>query len=131
MKNILNIMNCDVCNKIFYRRYNLERHVKIHNKNQQQKSEFQCHSCGLLFKKKFNMERHIIINHYDNSRRNNCVLIKCFLCKDKFKTRKIFGSHVERMHGLTLNIETILFHSKDGMYAIQCIMLIFIQLRYL
>jgi uncharacterized Zn-finger protein len=81
--------NCNICPKIFSKKENLARHMRIHGS---EKQLFECKYCSIRFTRKQNLKRHLKIHTGEN-------MFSCFLCDKKFPRKDYLVSHLKHHTG--------------------------------
>ncbi|XP_050311630.1 zinc finger protein 675-like [Anthonomus grandis grandis] len=76
---------CDICKKRFFRRYNLEQHIKKLHLDKQG-SRALCQVCGKYFYSKANLSVHMKLHTNDKQ-------FKCHLCEHAFASHAILKRH--------------------------------------
>merc|ERR1712202_15457 len=76
-----NYFECNICEKMFKGRFNLNRHLEtVHNDHCE---KYECQTCGKTFKTKTNLKRHM----------NTHIRIICENCLKEFKTKDELKAH--------------------------------------
>lgn len=80
------IFRCKICNKDFWAKDNLQRHMKLHS----DVKNYVCNLCGMAFKTSAVLRKHRLAH----------IHIKCLLCDSQFTLRSDYKSHhkVEHTH---------------------------------
>jgi uncharacterized C2H2 Zn-finger protein len=100
---------CSVCEKIFSKKSNFQRHYNnIHQKTKLQEI-FICHHCEKQFKSKFNLIRHFsTCRKYSESRFQVSKRVKCALCNYE-NSRQTLLQHYNEQHGVNISTECMDF----------------------
>eukprot|EP00092_Neocalanus_flemingeri_P036870 GFUD01040132.1.p1 GENE.GFUD01040132.1~~GFUD01040132.1.p1 ORF type:complete len:761 (+),score=93.35 GFUD01040132.1:160-2442(+) len=83
-----NVFNCDVCNKLFSRRGNLDAHKIIHSGYKKHK----CDKCGKQYSTVSNLNQHLQV-HTDHQKE-----FQCNECQKTFLTKSNLERHVQGVH---------------------------------
>ena len=94
---------CKNCQKVFINRFNLNRHSKICNNNNNTtiNTAFQCNQCGKLFRDKYNRKRHEVVIHSakgTSSQHTVNKIFKCNICNKKYKLQRYLLAHQQKHH---------------------------------
>jgi uncharacterized C2H2 Zn-finger protein len=100
---------CSVCEKIFSKKSNFQRHYNnIHQETKLQEI-FICHHCEKQFKSKFNLIRHFsTCRKYSESRFQVSKRVKCALCNYE-NSRQTLLQHYNEQHGVNISTECMDF----------------------
>ena len=80
--------NCDICYKNFDKKKNLQRHLKLHNKE----AKFKCKLCEKSYTRSDHLNRHLISHSADKKP------FKCDLCIMRFSNKSHLKRHVDNIH---------------------------------
>ena len=112
-------IKCDQCEKVYYGKSNLERHIlSVHLK-----IKFPCEICGIEYSQENNLNQHLIlIHHHEKGKKKR---VKCDQCDKSFATRGALHLHKQNSESHVLNVhEKIkypcqlcwkLFHSESDL----------------
>ncbi|XP_052763733.1 uncharacterized protein LOC128205811 [Mya arenaria] len=80
------LISCDVCGKVFTRRYRLTDHMRSHDGIK----KFRCIECGKLFTRNDHVLRHMQKKHFD------VEVFTCDVCSDTFRSINEIVSHLAK-----------------------------------
>lgn len=78
------VFRCEHCPKEFWKKDNLQRHMKLHS----DAKNYVCNLCGDAFKTSAVLRKHRLAH----------INIKCLICNDEFKLRSDYKSHHKTEH---------------------------------
>jgi len=84
---------CDKCDKVFWKKYNLQSHLLMHS----DLKPFVCEveGCTKRFKRDVTLRQHVSTRH-----QNKTVILYCALCTAQFKSASGLKLHMESIHEL-------------------------------
>lgn len=88
---------CDICQRKFSFKHNLDRHKKLHVGE----SPFNCNECGRAFVTKLALHAH------QRSHNSTAYKFQCPECSRIFHKQSLFESHMQKIHLKTLDKEEI------------------------
>ncbi|KAI7890744.1 uncharacterized protein EV154DRAFT_409256, partial [Mucor mucedo] len=86
-----NEYKCSICERVFQKKYNLDTHVKTHDKNRVK--NFSCTDCDMLFDRKSHLNRHTKTVH---QQRKEHI---CGHCGSQYTRSENLRKHVDKNHG--------------------------------
>ena len=80
---------CELCNKTFGNKYNLQGHISAVHK----KEKFKCEHCELEFTAPYTVKKHIKVKHGENQKGFGCDI-----CGKTFAVDKTIRLHKDMVH---------------------------------
>ncbi|KAI7890735.1 uncharacterized protein EV154DRAFT_421556 [Mucor mucedo] len=81
---------CEICQHVFAKKYNLDTHVRTHNKNRLK--NHQCSQCNMSFDRSSHLQRHNKTVH------QQLKTYSCNYCESKYTRAENLKKHVAKKH---------------------------------